>query len=215
MKRAVLFLSFIVMFVLFPISCAGRSADSIPEPCLHPQVCPKASYTILIDKNIPDSKRELVYQAAAAWTVRSGNTLNLTFKVADPKDMFDDSDHDGIISIFYKYPGDSYLGWAEWKAHAGKIYMLETLSDAYFLTVAKHEFGHTFHLNHYEGAEDAIMHPGVYEGQDISCLDLHHYCDIWGCKERLTCKLPEPAQTIMELSEPNGSFPEVSVCGIK
>lgn len=211
------------IFALVLAACAPHDATELFDPVPKPEVCDMkpapctvASYQILIDNQISPSKRQLVYQAAAEWSVRTGDTLSLSFLVLPTESLHDDPDHAGIVSVFLHYPGDGFLGWCAWNSGA-KIYMLDGLTDEYFLTVVRHELGHAFHLQHYTGPNPAIMHPGVASGQDISCQDLTDFCEQWKCQSNVKCN-PDELQIPEVVVKPSiASFPEpieTQVCGL-
>lgn len=183
--------------------CNGK-----PEPCV------VAKYTILIDNTLSQSKRQAVYNAAAEWGIRTGDTLDLRFQVLPPALLYDDSHHYRVISVFQHYPGDGYLGWCVWGVGA-KIYMLDSLDDSYFQSVIKHELGHAFNLDHYEGSNSSIMHPAIGSGDDISCQDLTDFCAQWHCESNVTCNPNEITIETVTIKSYNFSEPEPNSCALR
>lgn len=89
----------------------------------------------------------------------------------------------GTPFTYLEKPGPGYLGWTVWNNRVDGAYirMEPDLSDALSRKVALHEIGHALHLMHYQGDDLSIMSIHDDGGEEITCIDLLQFCQLWDC----------------------------------
>lgn len=141
-----------------------------------------AAFTVLVDESFDEDQINSIVAAGNAWMAALQGDLELTFVVTPAADLKRTEKDLGIIYVFAQYPGDGYAGWAVWNrdARGAYIYMDPQYHQEVLTGVMKHEFGHAFHLEHYEGDGMSIMRP-IYDPpkSSLTSLDIEAFCNIW------------------------------------
>lgn len=167
------------------IGCSSPVEEVQPQDLrsLPISFCPKMNVSVLIDDSFSSSQQVWIYSAIAEWSVRTGNTMVLQVEVA-PARNFPVRTDDGIIVLASKL-SPPLLGRTTWNTGTGVVAAIITIDlsveDERFQTVAKHEFGHAFHLQH--SADPNVVMYTYAVNRDIDYNDLLAFDHIWNCSK--------------------------------
>ena len=182
--------------------CESYNDVSIPDSASQ-AICqqnncvePKASFTILVDNRFTPDQQDAIFHGSEEWSVCAGNIFDLSYKIVDQSYLFE-SYKENTISVYYDIgdiskPSEGGLpanvfGMTVWygtstSLNSAYMHIRSNIEPGLFLTVARHEFGHAYHLQHSALTVQSIMHPTSFAGEDITCEDMIAFCNIWGCE---------------------------------
>lgn len=183
MRYLSFFLAVSVVFLGLFSGCLYDHATEVPTNS------DSIQFTVKLDDACTIDQRKIIQQSADDWSKATSGAVVLNFIIVPTKDLQHTSRIDGLINVFCKFPGDGLAGWTVWNpmGRGAYIYIHPDAKDEILYLIAAHEFGHAFHLEHYEGPSESIMNASPTDNLigHIPCRDVVAFCEEWN-----NCKSP-------------------------
>jgi hypothetical protein len=193
MRRLLSFLFVVILVALTSCAdgdpdCDHRYVDDYPSSAVK-------AYTIVLHKDIPSDRVDLIVDAAFEWVTASQGAVvfNVTYGEFGYIGGEKPSPPSGDMQIYTEpnhTPGSNTIGvcWSWGKDPTGKpnrsrVWIQSDLAPRTYYLTAMHEIGHGLGLKHHEEKDPpSIMYPFITDvGDHPTCYDRQQLCAIWGC----------------------------------